>query len=1376
MKNKDGKPIATPLLEVAVAPVYIKSEDDQIQMRKGHQVPDLETKTEDPSATSTRSKHVSKSKGKLESSSSSSSQQEELDEESRLQLFILITQTLGSSLTSLIRNVLPGDVKGLLKVIKQKFDHDTKQSFRRERIAFNNMKFSNNTKFDEFIQEMEHKRTRINADKDRISEEDMLTQLFASLEGRKEFATTIEMIEDLEGLTWGYAVTRLRGAYVKYHRQLEKGKGKSDSAFLTMDSVKKVFHDLMNLEWHKARTRFDPANPCRFNWLKSGCKFGKDCKFSHKEEDRARLWCSVYKTKGQHHTMSHNLAVKEGSAKASPDDVHVVSGSNKNRNNKKNKRGKGEQKEDNVGHVENNVNDSPSTPYSSDDEFDIPDTVDFHFTTHDFTHFNHIRSAMPVCPDARVDDLSPGIPSCPKDERTFFSNSKLAAWRTWCWTTAWLFLLAIITPLLTTINYFRQNPQVLVMFILLLGGNFVEGSHTDWNPSNSSIHNNPSLQAHALMVASNTTHRKTWIVDSGASVDLTPNAEDLDPSTLGIANTALRGFKGKRAAACDYTTGTVHFNCNGNNLSLDDVLLDPTANRALMSESKLDKSGHIILTGGGKKVIYDKYGNMVGTAVLRNGLYEIDHTNDTPTDHSPNNTHTVCHNLCECPNDANIAETWTGDLSKAQLWHQRLGHLAYQAVRNLFGLKKTDECFCPACVLAKSHARPVSKHKITNAKHILEIMSSDVCGPFRTQTPDGKKYFVTFIDHYSRFTWVSLVRRKSDVFKVFKILMTRLHNRHGYYPAVLHSDGGGEYISDELIAYCEKHGIARTNTTRNSSSKQNGIAERKNRTLQESALAMRVDAGLPETFWGYAVTYATYIANRLPRPSLNNLSPLYHYERGNIDPRKEISRIKTFGCLAYPHIEKARKGAIKARPSVFLGMDPIKKGYLFMDLKTKTLISTRSATFAECIRPYKGKPSDWVNNTSRKVSEPISKAKIGHPDESYITIRIPKTKFASFDNSTKIDSPIVEDNCDSESVASPTVILSDSESESPAVLDRPRRSTRIRAPSSAAIEAAQNSQSPQNSKISPKRVHFENFPSTLETPPVRLFPRRAGVGSTTEETPVINSFVPRRAGGSQPDDFTDNDSDFDSIEESKCESEEESKYDSPSPQHDDAVQNETILHVSSAVKQALDEPTTRKQMLKSVFAPECQAAELKELEALFANRTWELVELPPGKHALSNRWVYKTKLKEDGSLDKFKARLVVKGFEQIEGIDFAETYASTAKFNSFRTVCAIAALLSLNITHIDFSNAFLNGKCEEEIYMKQPDGYVDENQPHAVCRLLKCLYGLKQAPRAWSQALSAALLLLGFTQCVTDESIFVKNTGKTYCLISAHVDPSNSYQ
>ena len=158
--------------------------------------------------------------------------------------------------------------------------------------------------------------------------------------------------------------------------------------------------------------------------------------------------------------------------------------------------------------------------------------------------------------------------------------------------------------------------------------------------------------------------------------------------------------------------------------------------------------------------------------------------------------------------------------------------------------------------------------------------------------------------------------------------------------------------------------------------------------------------------------------------------------------------------------------------------------------------------------------------------------------------------------------------------------------------------------------------------------------------------------------------------------------------------------------------------------------------------------------AHWTNGTWQVVTLPPGEKAIGSRWVFKLKRNADGSIDRFKARLVAQGFSQRPGIDFHEVFAPTMRWGSIRSVLAIAALEDMEIESLDVSNAYLNGRMPEgeEVYMRQAEGFVDPEQPHKVCRLLKGLYGLRQSGRLWYQELGSVLEGIGFKRLVSDPS------------------------
>jgi histone deacetylase 1/2 len=178
----------------------------------------------------------------------------------------------------------------------------------------------------------------------------------------------------------------------------------------------------------------------------------------------------------------------------------------------------------------------------------------------------------------------------------------------------------------------------------------------------------------------------------------------------------------------------------------------------------------------------------------------------------------------------------------------------------------------------------------------------------------------------------------------------------------------------------------------------------------------------------------------------------------------------------------------------------------------------------------------------------------------------------------------------------------------------------------------------------------------------------------------------------------------------------------------------------------------------------------KEYNALMKNKTWRLVPIKRGSNIIDCKWVWKIKYKADRSLDKYKGRLVAKGFKQWYGVDYEDTFSPVVKMATIRTILSIAVSRGWNLRQLDVENAFLHGVLNEEVYMRQPPGYEDKTRPHFVCKLDKALYGLKQAPRAWYACLSSKLVDLGFKASKADTSLFYYNKGKTIIYVLIYVD------
>ena len=184
------------------------------------------------------------------------------------------------------------------------------------------------------------------------------------------------------------------------------------------------------------------------------------------------------------------------------------------------------------------------------------------------------------------------------------------------------------------------------------------------------------------------------------------------------------------------------------------------------------------------------------------------------------------------------------------------------------------------------------------------------------------------------------------------------------------------------------------------------------------------------------------------------------------------------------------------------------------------------------------------------------------------------------------------------------------------------------------------------------------------------------------------------------------------------------------------------------------EPASYQEAIRCADKNKWTAAMDEEIASLHSNNVWELVELPRDAKPITCKWVYKIKYNTDRSIDRYKARLVVRGFTQKEGIDFNETFAPVAKYSSLRILFARATALGQKVLQLDIKTAFLYGELDETIYMRQPDGYAAAGQEGMVCKLKRSLYGLKQAPRQWNIRINTYLMELGFVQLHSDHCVY----------------------
>jgi len=203
------------------------------------------------------------------------------------------------------------------------------------------------------------------------------------------------------------------------------------------------------------------------------------------------------------------------------------------------------------------------------------------------------------------------------------------------------------------------------------------------------------------------------------------------------------------------------------------------------------------------------------------------------------------------------------------------------------------------------------------------------------------------------------------------------------------------------------------------------------------------------------------------------------------------------------------------------------------------------------------------------------------------------------------------------------------------------------------------------------------------------------------------------------------------------------------------------------------DPVSYQSAMKSSESHLWHTAMKEEFTSLQENSMWELVNLPPGRTTIKNKWVFLTKWDTKGEIIKYKACLVAKGFTQTAGLDYEETFTPVARLDLLRLLLSLAAIFNWNVHHIDIKSASLNGHLDKELYMDQPIGFLSPGETHKVCQLLKAIYGLKQAGHQWHEHLRHSLVDYGYRKLSSgDVSVFIKchEGGDQTTIVLVYVD------
>jgi hypothetical protein len=250
---------------------------------------------------------------------------------------------------------------------------------------------------------------------------------------------------------------------------------------------------------------------------------------------------------------------------------------------------------------------------------------------------------------------------------------------------------------------------------------------------------------------------------------------------------------------------------------------------------------------------------------------------------------------------------------------------------------------CKGCALGK-YAKTIFPSSDSRSKGILDLIHSDVCGPMSAVSIGGASYYVTFIDDYSRKTWIYFMKTKDEVFSRFQEFKALVENQTGRKIKVLRSDNGGEYTSSVFKKFCIDSRIKRELTVPYNP-QQNGVSERKNISIVGATKAMLHDQDLPMFLWVEACNTAVYLQNRSPHKVLGRMTP----EEAFTGKRPEIGHLRIFGCLVYCHVptEKRTKLEPTAEKGILVGYSETSKAYrVYIPALRKTVVR-RDVRFEE---------------------------------------------------------------------------------------------------------------------------------------------------------------------------------------------------------------------------------------------------------------------------------------------------------------------------------------------------------------------------------------------------------------------------------------------
>ncbi|GJV74610.1 retrovirus-related pol polyprotein from transposon TNT 1-94 [Tanacetum coccineum] len=647
-------------------------------------------------------------------------------------------------------------------------------------------------------------------------------------------------------------------------------------------------------------------------------------------------------------------------------------------------------------------------------------------------------------------------------------------------------------------------------------------------------------------------------------------------------------------------------------------------------------------------------------------------------------------------------------------------YLLHGLVRGLPKLKFEKDHLCSACALGKSTKKPHKPKSEDTNQEKLYLLHMDLCGPMRVASVNGKKYILVIVDDYSRFTWVKCLRSKDEapafIINFLKMIQVRLKET----VQRIRTDNGTEFVNQTLREYYEKVGISHETSVARSP-QQNGVVERRNRTLIEAARTMLIYAKAPLFLWAEAVATACYTQNRSMIRLRHGKTP---YELLHNKPL-DLSYLHVFSALCYPTHDCENLGKLqpKADIGIFIGYAPTKKAFRIYNRRTRRIIETIHIDFDE-LTVMASEHSSSGPVLHEMTPATISSGLMPNPP--------PSTPFVS------------PSRTDGDILFQP---LFDELFNPPPSVDFPAPEVIAPIDEVVAPEPAVSTSTPSSTIVNQDAPSPSDSQTTPETPPP-VIPN--DVEKDNHDIEVAHIGNDPYFGIQIPEVSFDQSSSSDIIHTIMPPDhqvfEHNSKWTKDHPleniigELDRPVSTRLQLHEQALFCYydaflTVVEPKTYKDALTQSCWIESMQEELNEFKRL---GVWELVPRPDKVMVITLNWIYKVKLDELGGILKNKARLVARGYRQEEGIDFKESFAPVARLEAIRIFFSV---------------------CRSYEHGRLPNGCED------------CVSEwLKRASRAWYDMLSSFLISQDFSKGSMDPTLFIRREGKELLLVQIYVD------